>query len=246
MGEPGPGPAAVVRRHPAPVSVPRSRWGTVVVGALVVGAVAIGWGWIRRPPPPEVTLPRATAGATAGSSTVLGSAAATPGAVSTAVPGDGASGPSDPVTVHVAGAVARPGVVSLPGGSRAVDAVTAAGGMVPGADPDRVNLAAKLVDGERLAIPVVGQPPPVEVAPVAVAAGGAAGAASAPGPVDLNAATADQLDALPGVGPATAAAIISFRDKNGPFRSVEGLLDVRGIGDARLDSLRDSVTVSGR
>jgi competence protein ComEA len=76
-----------------------------------------------------------------------------------------------------------------------------------------------------------------------VATGGAAAGPS--GPVDLNSATAEQLDSLPGVGPATAAAIISYRDQHGPFRSVEGLLDVRGIGDAKLGSLRDLVTVSG-
>jgi competence protein ComEA len=130
-----------------------------------------------------------------------------------------------------------------------VDAVDAAGGLAPGADPDRVNLAAPVVDGSRLAIPLVGQAAPAELAPQLPAGSGAPGsgtvdgAPASPGtPVDLNTADAQQLDSLPGVGPSTAEAIIAHRDEHGPFRSVEELLDVRGIGEAKLDALRDLVT----
>jgi competence protein ComEA len=152
--------------------------------------------------------------------------------------------------VHVAGAVTRPGVVTLPSGSRVVDAVGAAGGMVAGADPDRVNLAAPLADGQRVVVPVIGQPAPAEVAvaaPAAPGTGSAGGTAPAAGgaPVDLNTATESDLDALPGIGPATAAAIVAHRSERGPFGSVEDLLDVRGIGDAKLEALRDLVVVSG-
>lgn len=143
--------------------------------------------------------------------------------------------------MHVAGAVVRPGVVSLASGSRVVDAVNAAGGLGAGADPDRVNLAAPLTDGERLMVPLVGQPVP-EAVPAQVPGAGAGTSTAGPGaPVDLNTASAEQLDSLPGIGPSTAAAIIAHREKNGPFRSVDGLLDVRGIGDAKLEVLRDLV-----
>ncbi len=155
--------------------------------------------------------------------------------------------------MHVAGAVTAPGVVRLSSGSRVVDAVTAAGGLRADADPDRVNLAAPLTDGQRVVVPVLGQPVPPETD----GGGGAAGTrrgrgamvvsprARPPGPVDLNTATAEELDTLPGVGPSTAAAIIDHRESSGPFRSVDALLDVRGIGEAKLEALRDLVTAGG-
>jgi competence protein ComEA len=149
--------------------------------------------------------------------------------------------------VHVVGAVLAPGVVRLGSEARVVDAIVAAGGLAPGADTARVNLAAPLLDGSRIVVPAVGQEVPVEV-PTSVAAG--AGSQGAPGgapggvaPIDLNTATVEQLDSLPGVGPATAEAILSHRESNGPFTSVEQLLDVRGIGEAKLESLRDLVVV---
>jgi competence protein ComEA len=144
------------------------------------------------------------------------------------------------VVVHVAGAVLRPGGITLPPGSRVVDAIDAAGGVAADADPGRHNLAAELTDGERVSVPRTGEaaPPPVEGA---AGDGGASGERS--GPVDLNTATLDQLDDLPGVGPATAQAIIDWRDEHGGFSSVDQLLEVRGIGEAKLADLRDLVTV---
>jgi competence protein ComEA len=144
------------------------------------------------------------------------------------------------LVVHAAGAVVVPGVHRLPGGSRVQDVLAAAGGPTPDADLDRVNLAAPVVDGERVWIPRMG-----EEAPPLAPGGSPAPAAGAPtaGPVDLNTATAEQLDTLPGIGPATAAAIIEHRERNGPFRSVDELLDVPGIGDAKLAQLRDLVSV---
>lgn len=252
-GTVGPLPGAVRRpRGPEPLGPTLPFGGSpaavAVVAVVVVAALVLVLGWIRRPPPAEDTLPRVgTTGAAApqdapgpdGSTTVVGAAA--PAAPAGAAASEGS------VTVHVAGAVTAPGVVRLPAGSRAVDAVTAAGGLAAGADPDRVNLAAELTDGQRLVVPLVGQPPPAEVAPTGTTAPGPGAAAGVgPGtPVDLNSATADQLDALPGVGPATAQAIIGHREQSGAFRSVEDLLDVRGIGEAKLESLRDLVTVSG-
>ena len=144
-----------------------------------------------------------------------------------------------PLVVHVAGAVQSPGLYRLPRGARVVDAVEAAGGVADGIDIDRVNLAAPLVDGQHLVLPRQGQAVP----------GGPAGAVEGDGttgpamPLDLNVATSAQLEALPGVGPATAAAIIAQRDRMGGFGSVEDLRKVKGIGDGRLAALRDLVTV---
>lgn len=155
------------------------------------------------------------------------------------------------ITVHVAGAVAAPGVVQLPPDSRVVAAVAAAGGLRPEADPDRVNLAATLADGVRIVIPVKGLEPPAEV-PVLSPVGGSSGSSTAgAGPTDgtpatrtnVNTADVQELQKLPGVGPATAAAIVAQREKSGPFRSVDDLLEVRGIGEVKLEGMRDLVTV---
>jgi competence protein ComEA len=147
---------------------------------------------------------------------------------------------SSAVVVHVAGAVVTPGVVTLAAGSRVIDAVKAAGGAQANADLDRLNLAAKLTDGERVAVPVKGQPsPPLETP----AAGAAAGDAAGTGPVNLNTATADQLETLPGIGPSLAQAIIDERERSGGFRSVDDLRTVRGIGDARFAQVQPHVTV---
>lgn len=197
----------------------------VLVAVVLLAAAVWRWGFaggtgVVSPPGGDGTS-RPAAGAPAHEAT----AASRPSALAT-------------VTVHVVGAVRRPGVYRLPGGSRALDAVTAAGGLLGNADQAAVNLARVVADGEQIAVPVQG-------AGQASGAGGGAGAApGAPGgKVDLNTATAEQLDALPGVGPATAAKIVADRTANGPFRSVEDLLRVPGIGPKKLDSLKDLVTV---
>jgi competence protein ComEA len=152
--------------------------------------------------------------------------------------------PPAPIVVDVVGAVRRGGVVRLRAGARVIDAIEAAGGATAGADLTRLNLAAALADGARVAVPEVGgSAPAVDPGAVVGAPAGGDGAASPDAPVDLNTANADQLDALPGVGPATAAAIIKDREAHGPFRSVADLGRVRGIGDAKLEQLRDFVRV---
>ena len=159
----------------------------------------------------------------------------------------GAVGPggtaSPELIVQAAGAVVRPGVYHLATGARVADLVVAAGGLAPDADGDRVNLASPLADGARVYLPRQGEVIP----PGPVSDGGGSGASSGPSttapPIDLNIATAEQLDTLPGVGPATAAAIIDYRQRHGPFRSVGDLAQVRGIGDAKLAQLRDLVRV---
>ncbi|WP_157008745.1 ComEA family DNA-binding protein [Agromyces laixinhei] len=143
---------------------------------------------------------------------------------------------SPSVLVHVLGAVARPGLVELATGARVVDAVAAAGGFTAEADPAGVNLARPLVDGEQLVVPVPGQAqPPAEAGGVASGPGGADGL------VHLNSAGITELETLPRIGPALAQRIIDWRDANGPFTSVDQLLDVAGIGDAVFAGLEQLV-----
>jgi competence protein ComEA len=136
--------------------------------------------------------------------------------------------------------------VQVPPGARVLDAVAAAGGLRLDADQARMNLAAKLTDGQRVVVPVIGEPLPA-AAPDAgsggAGPGGSAGAAGPAAPLDLNLATEAELDTLPGVGPATAAAILAHRSAHGRFRSVDALGEVRGIGPAKLEALRPLVTV---
>jgi competence protein ComEA len=148
------------------------------------------------------------------------------------------------VTVHVAGAVTHPGVVRVRAGARVVDAIEAAGGGVPNADLDRLNLAAKVADGQRIAVAVVGAPAPAEVG----TGGGTVASPGDPGGgppplVNINTATSTELEELPGIGPTLAAAIVAERERRGGFRSVGELQDVRGIGEARYADIKDLVSV---
>jgi len=221
----------------------------VGVGRLVAAAgsillVAAGCWWLLHSPPPPVerTLPYAASsgsGTTSGASTKAGAGPGA-GASSSAATAPDPSVPAGLVVVQAAGAVVHPGVYSLPTGARVHELIVAAGGALPGADPDALALAALLADGQRVYVPMPGEVVP---GPVGGAGGGGSSAAAPAGPVDLNRATADELDGLPGVGPATAAAIVAHREQHGPFSSVDGLLDVRGIGPAKLDAIRALVTV---
>jgi competence protein ComEA len=145
-----------------------------------------------------------------------------------------------PVLVHVAGAVAHPGLVRVSRGARVADAVAAAGGGVPGADLDRLNLAAKVVDGQRIEVVPVG----AQVAAGSAPGDGSGAPTGAPeGPINLNTATSEQLDTLPGIGPTLAAAILRERERRGGFTRVDQLRDVRGIGEKRFADLDGLVTV---
>lgn len=193
----------------------------VVVTAAVAAGVLLTW-WLlaERPRTGEVDAPLRV------------SASADP---SSSVPSPSA-GP-EVVVVDVAGKVREPGIVTLPAGSRVHEAIEAAGGLSGRVDGGSLNLARVLVDGEQVL---------VGIEPVAAPAGavpGAPGGPAAGGTVDLNAATAEQLDALPGVGPVTAAAILEWREQNGRFSAVDDLLDVSGIGEKTLERLRDLVSV---
>lgn len=154
------------------------------------------------------------------------------------------------IMVHVAGEVLHPGIVVIAGDSRVIDALTAAGGPTSRADLNPVNLAASLVDAAQIYIPKRGEVPQTKVSrplpgvnlPPSSNVNSAVGSAS-PQPIDVNMATEQQLVDLPGVGPSTARAIVAYRLIHGPFASVEDLLNVRGIGPAKLEALLGLVRV---
>lgn len=146
---------------------------------------------------------------------------------------------TEPLVVSVVGRVAKPGLITVPPGARVADAIREAGGAARDADLLTVNLARKLADGEQL---YVGVPVP----PGVMTGSGAreAGAAAVPdGKVNLNTASTSQLETLSGVGEVTAQRIVEWRDEHGPFTSVEQLRQIDGIGDKKLERLRDEVTV---
>jgi competence protein ComEA len=240
----GPGPSDFADRVRALRSDAR-------VGAAVLACVAVAAGvaWFRAGIAPSAS---ATAPTNAPAGTRSASGTAPSPTAPLAAPTTTTTAPAA-IVVDVVGAVRAPGVVSLSANARVLDAIRAAGGATAGADLSRLNLASKLSDGARIAVPRVGAAPPAVDptavsgglgAPVDPAAGGLAPAAGGTAaPIDVNSATVDQLEALPGIGPTLAAAIVQERERNGPFRSVDELTRVPGIGDGRLAQLRDLVTV---
>jgi competence protein ComEA len=167
-----------------------------------------------------------------------GGGATAPRPVATIAVQDDAAGGGDRVVVHVAGAVHDPGVYKLPSNARVDDAVARAGGATRRADLGGLNLAAKLEDGRQVLVPE--RPRPGAAAPSA----GAAAADPAEGqPLNLNTATLEQLDTLSGIGPLTAQKILDYREELGGFSSIEELGEIPGIGEKRLASLREEVTL---
>lgn len=150
--------------------------------------------------------------------------------------------PAPDVTVHVVGEVESPGIVSLPGGSRVVDALQDAGGETSDADLTGINLARELVDGEQVVVPRPGETP-VAAAPPAGGAGSSGGPASSDAQVNLNTADLTTLETLPGVGPVLAQRIMDWREEHGSFVAVEELGEVSGIGDKTYEQLAPKVTV---
>jgi competence protein ComEA len=133
---------------------------------------------------------------------------------------------SGALTVYVSGAVATPGVYTLPDGSRLDAAVQAAGGLLPGAEAEKINLAALLEDGQQIEVPGV-----IDTGHINA------------GRVDINTASASELDALPGIGPTTAQAIVDYRLQNGPFQFIQDIQKVPGIGPTTYDRIKDYITV---
>ncbi len=149
-----------------------------------------------------------------------------------------------PYEVYVVGAVAQPGVYQLPPGSRVEDAVQAAGGLAAQADREAINLAALLIDGDRIRVPTQKAPTPTRLAATPLSTPGVAPLPSAtPGPVDINSATLEELDTLPGIGPALAGRIIAYRQLYGAFKAIEDLMKVDGIGPAVFSKIKDLITI---
>jgi competence protein ComEA len=216
----------------------------VGVAALVVVALAAGFIWYRLGAGDSASSSTTRRPPATSARTTTAPAADAPAAGSSAANGgsSGATKKGARVTVHVAGAVAKPGVYDLAGGARVIDAIEAAGGGAPDADLNRLNLAAKVADGQRVLVQRVGEAAPAGSAP-AGGGGSGGGSADASGLVNLNSATQAELEALPGIGPSLAGSIITERERRGGFRSVNELRDVRGIGEKRFADLKDKVTI---
>ena len=212
---------------------------------FVVLVAAVGFGvrvaWAKAASTPQVVAP-SQSGSALGRSGPTGS-----GFASSSTASGGGGPPATTVTVHVVGQVERPGVFAMPAGSRVGDAVAKARAR-KGADLAAINLARPLVDGEQIHVPKPGEIVPGAAAGAGSAAGsaggGAGGAASgSAGPVNLNSATAPQLEELPGVGPVLAQRIIDWRTEHGRFASVDELGEVSGIGEKIFAALQPKVTV---
>jgi competence protein ComEA len=205
--------------------------GILVIVALLVGA---GYGlatWRQRaqPAPIEILPPQATA-----------TTPPSPLPEPTATAG--------PLRVYVSGAVVHPAVYTLPLGSIIDDAVRAAGGFAADADPVAVNLAQPVADGMQVYVPTLAEveptPPPVSLPPGATATAAARmGGVTVDGLINIDTATQADLEMLPGIGPATAANIIAYREANGPFATIEAIMDVPGIGEGKFEAIRDLITV---
>lgn len=241
----------------------RDRPVTLAAGvALALAVSGLGW-WLGRPAPPgpvDELIPRATtapgntgepAASPSGPASGAGSGPGVPSAHSGPEAGGGGPGPGGvdggTVLVHVAGAVAAPGLVEVPVGARIHDAVLAAGGAQDGADLHQLNLAAPVVDGMQIRVPFPGET--VTHPAGSVGSAGTTGPGSGEtgsgllAPVDVNRASASELERLPGIGPALSQAIVEWRQEHGPFLTPDGLLAVPGIGPAKLAGLIDQVMV---
>ncbi len=227
--ESGGGWGATVQRFP------RVSWRSAGLAVAVPLVIAGGYLALRaEQPAAAIVLPRAAEAPVLATTT-------------SAVPAGDPGAPT--IVVHAAGAVARPGIYRFSDPARVVDLLDAAGGAAAGADLSGINLAAPLPDGARVYFPSLGEEPRAEM-DVVEAPPGSSGPARPGGgadahsePIDINAASAAEFERLPGIGPVTAAAIVEHRDRMGPFRSVESLQDVSGIGPVKLGGIRDLVTV---
>jgi competence protein ComEA len=248
-----PAPAVLPTRRGAPaagwlarrgIQVDPGRRGAMAVGAAaLVTALVTGW-WLFQGRPhaaavsPSPAIPSASSARPAPASGAPAPASGAPAPSSGAPAPVGSTAPAGSVVVvDVVGKVRRPGVYRLPAGARVDDALRAAGGALSGVDLSALNLARMLGDGEQIAVGVAGATDPGTVAPSA--SGGTSGA----GPVNLNTATLEQLDGLPGVGPVLAQHILDWRAAHGRFDSVDQLREVSGIGPSKFADLKGLVSV---
>lgn len=214
----------------------------VIAGIVAVLGVRLAWASVH-----DTTTPVRAPGSSPGvdldpAARGSPSTAAAAGSPSSAGPGTASAGVGGIVVVDVVGQVGRPGLVSLPAGSRVADAITAAGGATPEADVSLLNQARLVIDGEQIRVPRPGEV--IAAAPGAAGGGAAGGAGGGVGAlVSLNSADLATLDGLPGVGPVLAQRILDWRSEHGRFTSVEELGEVSGIGDKLMSQLRPRVTL---
>lgn len=199
---------------------------TIALGVLCLAIVAgAAFAYARslpKPAPSSVASPLPAASVDASGSPVSGSGT---------------------IFVHIAGAVAKPGVYELAAGARVIDGLTAAGGATAQADVSSINLARPLTDGERVYIPRRGEVPAADPGAAAAAPSGTGGAGASSDKVNINTATASELEELPGIGEVIAQRIVDYRTQHGPFKTIRDLLKVEGIGEKKFESIQDHVTV---
>ncbi len=224
--------------------------GAKTLGGVVFVALMVAAGWFfgfrpRPAPGQEILLTPSAARPTLAANAAL----APPNPILTILPPTSTVAPTataavKKIAVYVNGAVNRAGVYTLPDGSRVVDALELAGGLLPSADADIVNQAALLKDGQQVYIPYRGTPVPPGLQSGGAAAPPAKTAASptSSGPINLNTATRADLDSLPGIGPTLADRILEYRQQHGPFKRIEDLKNVSGIGDKLFEGLKSRVT----
>ncbi len=210
---------------------------------MVLVVVVLAW-WLARSRPHEVPVSSlgSPSGSAPGSAAPASAGVASPAGATPA--GDApdpavSSAQASTIVVDVAGKVRHPGIYRLPSGARVYAALEAAGGVRTGVSTVALNLAAPLQDGEQVVVGRAESAAP----PTGVATGPAAASSAAAGPVDLNTASLEQLEALPGVGPVLGQNILDWRDAHGGFSSVDQLRQVSGIGDIRLAQLRALVSI---
>jgi len=204
----------------------------IISTAVAVVVVAVGAWWVVRVPPTPVE------------STISFTATSLAGGVAVSLPTNALASVS--IVVHVAGEVKNPGVYTLSNSARMIDAVLAAGGATARADLEVINLATPLIDSSQIYVPTKGSAERPVFARPQPGMNGVQLTQSSPdsgGVVNINRASVAELDALPGIGPSTAQAIVDYRTTNGPFGSPEDLLNVKGIGPAKFDAMRKLVGV---
>ena len=204
----------------------------IISTAIAVVVVAVGAWWVVRVPPTPVE------------SSISYTATSLAGGVAVSLP-TSALAPVN-IVVHVAGEVKNPGVYTLSNSARMIDAVLAAGGATARADLEVINLATPLIDSSQIYVPTKGSAERPVFARPQPGMNGVQSTQSSPdsgGVVNINRASVAELDALPGIGPSTAQAIVDYRTTNGPFGSPEDLLNVKGIGPAKFDAMRKLVGV---
>ena len=204
----------------------------IISTAVAVVIVAVGAWWVVRVPPAPVE------------SSISYTATSLAGGVAVSLPTSALA--SVNIVVHVAGEVKNPGVYTLSNSARMIDAVLAAGGATARADLEVINLATPLIDSSQIYVPTKGSAERPVFARPQPGMNGVQSTQSSPdsgGVVNINRASVTELDALPGIGPSTAQAIVDYRTTNGPFGSPEDLLNVKGIGPAKFDAMRKLVGV---